>query len=88
MSLYVSKGKVITELDPPVVTALQPKSVLVSVRTGKAQLAMGSISGNVVVLEAGEVFNVSTLAAPDFVEQMTVTAIGPGANVLVAWSHF
>lgn len=88
MALYIAKGRVITELDPPVVTAAQPKSVTVNVRSGKAQVALGAISGQVIVMEAGESMNWSTLAATDFVEQMTVTAIAPGSSVLVAWSHF
>lgn len=88
MALYISKGKVITELEPPVVTALQPKSVTVNVRTGKASVFLGAISGQTIIMEAGESMNWSTLAATDFVEQMTVTAIGPGASVLVAWTHF
>lgn len=87
MAIYLSKGKVITELDPPVVTALQPKSVTVNVRTGKALVQLGSISGQSIVLEAGESMNWSTLALADFVEQMTVTATAPGSSVLVAWSH-
>lgn len=88
MATYISKGKVITELDPPVVTAAQTKSVTVNVRSGKASIMLGPISGQVIVLEAGESMNWSTLAATDFIEQMTVTATAPGSSVLVAWTHF
>lgn len=88
MALYISRGTVITELDPPVSTHNTPKSVTVSVRTGKAQVFMGAISGQTIVMEAGESMNWSTLAAADFVEKMTVTAVGVGASVLVVWTHF
>jgi hypothetical protein len=88
MALYLSKGKVINELDPPVMTHLTPKSVTVNVRTGSAIVFLGPISGQSITLVAGESMNWSTLSSSDFVEQMTVTAIGAGASVLVAWSHF
>jgi hypothetical protein len=87
MALYLSKGKVITELDPPVMTHATPKSVTVQVRTGSAIVFLGPISGQSITLVAGETMNWSTLALADFVEQMTVTAVGSGASVLVAWSH-
>lgn len=87
MALYINKGKVITELDPPAITHSNPKSVTVSVRTGSANVFLGPISGQSVSLVAGESMNWSTLALADFVEQMTVTAVGSGASVLVAWAH-
>ena len=88
MALYLSKGKVITEVDPPVMTHATPKSVTVNVRTGTALVNLGPISGQTILLVAGESMNWSTLAAADFVEQMTVTAIAAGSSVLVAWEHF
>lgn len=88
MALYLSKGKVITEADPPVVTHATPKSVTVNVRTGTALVNLGPISGQSILLAAGESMNWSTLAAADFIEQMSVTAIASGSSVLVAWSHF
>ena len=87
MAVYLSKGKVITEVDPPVTTHATPKSVTVSVRTGSAIVFLGPVSGQSVTLVAGETMNWGTLALADFVEPMTVTAIGSGASVLVAWSH-
>lgn len=87
MALYLNKGKVITDLDPPVTTHATPKSVTVNVRTGAALVFLGPISGQTIRLEAGESMNWSTLALADFVEQMTVTAVNSGASVLVAWSH-
>lgn len=88
MALYLSKGKVITEVDPPVSTHPTPKSVTVNVRTGTALVNLGPISGQTILLVAGESMNWSTLGSADFVEQMTVTAIAAGSSVLVAWSHF
>lgn len=88
MALYLSKGVVITDVDPPVQTHVTPKSVTVSVRTGKAHVFLGPISGQTIVMEAGETMNWSTLASVDFVERMTVTAVGAGASVLVVWTHF
>lgn len=92
MALYLIKGQVITELDPPLVTnpapSTNPKSVTVNVRSGQAQVNLGIISGDSIILEAGESMSFGTLASVDFVETMSVTAIGTGANVLVVWSHF
>lgn len=87
MALFINKGKVITEFDLPVVTAAQPKSVTVNVRTGKASVFLGGASGQTIVMEAGESMNWSVLANADNLEQMTVSAVGPGASVLVAWAH-
>lgn len=88
MALYIAKGVVITELDPPVSTHPTPKSVTVNVRSGRASVQLGPISGQTVILVAGESMNWSTLVASDFVEKMTVTALDSGASVLVAWTHF
>ena len=88
MALYITKAIVITELDPPVQTHANPKSVTINVRSGQASVQLGTISGWTVVLEAGESFTVSTLNSVDFVERMTVTAVGTGASVLVTWAHF
>lgn len=92
MATYLTSGVVITELDPPVTTTVNAptllKSVTVNVRSGQAQVNLGPISGDVIVLEAGESLNMSTLASNDQVEVMTVQALGVGASVLVVWGHF
>lgn len=92
MATYLTSGVVITELDPPVTTAVNfpslLKSVTINVRSGQAQVDLGPISGDTILLEAGESLNISTLASNDQVEVMTVQALGTGASVLVVWGHF
>jgi hypothetical protein len=92
MATYIVQGRVITELDPPLTTTVNIpvllKSVTVNVHSGQASVFLGPLSGDTVILKAGESINISTLASNDQVEVATVQALGVGASVLVMWGHF